>query len=73
MTDKKDRYLLSRITAACQRNYEPQFFDFYDEMLQKKIVDTINNSGVPYLFWRVLRCGTKNVMYLSGISFRSRT
>ncbi|AFA48944.1 YlmH/Sll1252 family protein [Acetobacterium woodii] len=51
MTDKKDRYLLSRITAACQRNYEPQFFDFYDEMLQKKIVDTINNSGVPYLFF----------------------
>lgn len=51
MTDKKDFYLLSRITDACHRNFEPQFFDFYDEVLQKKIVDTIKNSGVPYLFF----------------------
>ena len=51
MTDKKDLYLLSRITDACLRNFEPQFFDFYDEVLQKKIVDTIDNNGVPYLFF----------------------
>lgn len=51
MTDKKDIFLLSRIADACDKNFEPRFFDFYDEMFQKKIADTIKHSGVPYLFF----------------------
>ena len=51
MTDKKDIFLLSRIADACDKNFEPRFFDFYDEVFQQKIVDTIKHSGVPYLFF----------------------
>ncbi len=51
MTDKKDIFLLSRIADACNKNFEPRFFDFYDEVLQQKIKDTIKSSGVPYLFF----------------------
>ncbi|WP_373482051.1 YlmH/Sll1252 family protein [Acetobacterium sp.] len=51
MTDKKDIFLLSRIADACNKNFEPRFFDFYDEVFQQKIKDTITNSGVPYLFF----------------------
>jgi len=51
MTEKKDVFLLSRIVDACEKNFEPRFFDFYDEVFQKKIEDTIKKSGVPYLFF----------------------
>lgn len=51
MTDKKDVFLLSRIADACDNNFEPRFFDFYDEVFQQKIEDTIKNYGVPYLFF----------------------
>nr|WP_320025582.1 YlmH/Sll1252 family protein [uncultured Acetobacterium sp.] len=51
MTDKKEYFLLSRIADACNKTFEPQFFDFYDEVFQKKIADTIRNNGVPYLFF----------------------
>jgi RNA-binding protein YlmH len=51
MTEKKDNFLLSRITAACDKNFEPRFFDFYDEVFQQKIADAIKHSGVPYLFF----------------------
>lgn len=51
MTEKKDTFLLSRITDACCKNFKPQFFDFYDEVFQQKIADTIKHSGVPYLFF----------------------
>ncbi|MCG2729667.1 MAG: YlmH/Sll1252 family protein [Acetobacterium sp.] len=51
MTDKKEYFLLSRIADACNKTFESQFFDFYDEIFQKKIADTIRNNGVPYLFF----------------------
>ncbi|KAF5076703.1 YlmH/Sll1252 family protein [Acetobacterium wieringae] len=51
MTEKKDTFLLSRITDACCKNFKPRFFDFYDEVFQQKIADTIKHSGVPYLFF----------------------
>lgn len=51
MTEKKDAFLLSRIADACNKNFEPRFFDFYDEVFQRKIADTIKNYGVPYLFF----------------------
>lgn len=51
MTEKKDVFLLSRIADACNKNFEPRFFDFYDEVFQRKIEDTIKNYGVPYLFF----------------------
>lgn len=51
MTDKRDVFLLSRIVDACNKNFEPRFFDFYDEVFQQKIADTIRHSGVPYLFF----------------------
>ncbi|KNZ42175.1 YlmH/Sll1252 family protein [Acetobacterium bakii] len=51
MAEKKDSYLLSRIEDACTKNFEPRFFDFYDETLQRKIKDTIKHYGVPYLFF----------------------
>ncbi|URN83025.1 YlmH/Sll1252 family protein [Acetobacterium wieringae] len=51
MTEKKDTFLLSRITDACCKNFEPRFFDFFDEVFQQKIADTIKHNGVPYLFF----------------------
>lgn len=51
MTNKKDIFLLSRIADACDKNFEPCFFDFYDDVFQEKIEDTIKNNGVPYLFF----------------------
>lgn len=51
MTEKKDVFLLSRIVDACNDVYAPRFFDFYDEVFQRKIADTIKNYGVPYLFF----------------------
>jgi len=51
MTEKKDAFLLSRVVDACNNNFAPQFFDFYDEVFQRKIEDTIKNYGVPYLFF----------------------
>ena len=51
MVEKKDVFLLSRIEDACTKNFEPRFFDFYDETLQRKIEDTIKHYGVPYLFF----------------------
>jgi RNA-binding protein YlmH len=50
-SEKKDTFLLARISDACQNNYEPQYFDFYDEVFQQKIADTIKYNGVPYLFF----------------------
>ncbi|MBC3887643.1 hypothetical protein GH810_04900 [Acetobacterium paludosum] len=51
MTEKKDVFLLSRVVDACNNNFAPRFFDFYDEIFQQKIADTIKNYGVPYLFF----------------------
>ncbi|MGL4606862.1 MAG: YlmH/Sll1252 family protein [Eubacteriaceae bacterium] len=51
MLEKKDIYLLSRIEEVCEKNYEPHFFDFYDERQQTKIEDTIKRYGVPYAFF----------------------
>lgn len=51
MLEKKDVFLLSRIQNACENNYEPHFFDFYDEGFQVKIEDTIKHYGVPYVFF----------------------
>lgn len=51
MTEKKDIFLLSRLVDVCNNVYAPQFFDFYDEVFQRKIEDTIKNYGVPYLFF----------------------
>ncbi|MBK5243602.1 MAG: hypothetical protein JJE18_01010 [Eubacteriaceae bacterium] len=51
MIEKKDGFLLSRIEDVCTKNFEPQFFDFYDETLKRKIEDTIKHYGVPYLFF----------------------
>ncbi|MEG0378046.1 MAG: YlmH/Sll1252 family protein [Eubacterium sp.] len=49
--DKKDTFLLARVEDACLKNYEPQFFDFYDEAMQVKMEHLLKKSGVPYLFW----------------------
>lgn len=51
MMEKKDGFLLSRIEDACTKNFEPRFFDFYDETLKRKIEDTIKHYGVPYVFF----------------------
>lgn len=54
--DKKDEYMLARIEDACKKNYEPQFFDFFDEAAQIKIENLVKRAGEPYLFWG----GTQN-------------
>lgn len=35
MTDKKIFFYYQWIADACDKNFEPRFFDFYDEMFQK--------------------------------------
>lgn len=51
MTDKKDHYRLSKIKEACENNYFPIYFDFFDEGFQGKIQDIMKVYGVPYLFF----------------------
>ena len=49
--DKKDSFLLARLEDACERNYAPQFFDFYDEAMQMKMEKLLRDSGEPYAFF----------------------
>ena len=51
MKDKKEEILLAKLEDACQRNYEPRYFDFYDEATQMKIADRLRYMGEPYKFW----------------------
>ncbi len=49
--DKKESFLLARLEDACEKNYMPQFFDFYDEAMQMKITRKLQYSGEPYCFF----------------------
>ncbi|MEG1105220.1 MAG: YlmH/Sll1252 family protein [Eubacterium sp.] len=49
--DKKDEFLLARVENATHKNYEPRFFDFYDEAIQAKMERILKKSGEPFQFW----------------------
>ncbi|MDO4287660.1 MAG: YlmH/Sll1252 family protein [Eubacterium sp.] len=49
--DKKDSFLLARLEDACEKNYAPQFFDFYDEAMQAKMTRQLQRSGEPFAFF----------------------
>lgn len=51
MKDKKEEIFLARVADACERNYEPRFFDFCDEAMQSKIERLLKGKGEPYAFW----------------------
>ncbi|MGL4548138.1 hypothetical protein [Eubacterium aggregans] len=69
MKDKKEEIFLARVSDACERNYEPRFFDFCDEAMQSKIERLLKGKWEPYAFFLggSGRCNTSDALYLSRI------
>jgi len=49
--NKKNQFITAQIENACEKNYEPHFFEFFDLGQQNALKPVLNRQDEPFLFY----------------------